>query len=90
MAAKKSNTPPMDLFDAGIAIESLQKLFEHIRTQTYHAEDAIGGPEEIETYTTAVEAIAEMGIRKCEEALARMKHQMIDNTARKIAEARHG
>lgn len=71
MATKKSNTPPMDLFDAQIEINGLEALFKNIKVQNWHAEDCIGR-EGQEAFTTAIEAIADMGVRKCEEAARRI------------------
>jgi len=76
--AKASVAPQakQDLFDAQLAINQLEALFDNIKTHAYNAEDSKS--DDLEAYTTAIEAIAEMGIRKCQSA------------ARKITEARNG
>ena len=58
-----------DLFDAQLRFDSLRALFENIKVHVVQAEDSASGAE---AYTTAIEAIADMGIRKCEEAVSKM------------------
>lgn len=74
MAAKsKGNTQAMDLFDAHNAIDGLSDLFRNIKVLVGHSMEN----RDEETYRTAIEAVAEMGISECDEAV------------RRIQEARH-
>lgn len=76
MAADESNTPEWGMFEAGMQFENLRMLFENIQVQVVEAEDNKDSGN-FEAYTTAIEALCEMGARKCELA------------QKKIAEARH-
>ena len=62
----------MALHSARGDVDKLSMLFDSIKVQVIHAEDA-SEPEKLESYTNAIEALCDMGVSQCADAMKRIQ-----------------